>query len=263
VKEETRFTFGLRKPGKALTGLLIGVTVLWVFFAAGINWGHAGEDILAYVVGSKRIFTHAELWRIFTSPLIHQWSGPGSVSHLLTTLAGLYFLGASLEEKWGARRFLLFTLGAGWFAAALQALFTILVPKLDGGALGGLFYGGLGMVDAIAVAWALGFKGQQVRLFFVLPVSGLGLLLFVFLMNVFYVIAQEGHHEGLVTPFAGMAAGYLFGDTSPLRRWYLQMRFRKLQRQSAALRNVRTEGAQPRLRVIEGGAQKSDKSMLN
>jgi membrane associated rhomboid family serine protease len=258
-------TFGLRKPGKALIGLMVAVTVIWVFFAIGVNWAEFGRGILPWLVGSPEIVSKFEIWRIFTAPLIHQPQGPGSVMHLLTTLMGLYFLGTTLEERWGARRFLLFTLGSGWFAATLQVVVASFVPKLTGGLPGGVFFGGLGMIDAIAVAWALGFKGQQVRLMFVLPVSGLGLILFVFAMNVFYVIAQESPREGLVTPFAGMAAGYLFGDTSPLRRWYLQKRFAKLQRQSAALRGVRAEGSLPRLRVIEGGGgpAKPDKSMLN
>ena len=245
-----------------MIGLMLGITIVWVFFAAGMNWGGAGESVFMLLVGSNAVF-HGEVWRLFTNVFLHQPSGQGSVMHLLTTLMLLYFLGTSLEERWGAKRFVMFTLGSAWFASAIQLLLGAAIaaasPKLAQGA----YYGGLGMGEAVCVAWAMAYKDRQVRLFFVLPVSGLGLILFTFAMNVLYVIANETHREGLITPFGGMLAGYLFSDASPLRRFYLQARFSRLQKQSAALRALRTESA-GRLRVIEGGAAKRpDKSMLN
>jgi membrane associated rhomboid family serine protease len=240
--------------------LLVAITAIWVFFAVGINWADAGGGVFGLLVGSDAVF-HGEVWRLFTNVFLHQPSGSGSVWHLLTTLGLIYFLGASLEERWGWKRFILFTLGAAWIASALQLVLGAVIPKLGQPA----YFGGLGMGEAIAVAWAMAFKNQKVQLFFVLPVSGFGLILFTLAMNFLYILANEAHHEGLVTPFGGMLAGYLLSDASPLRRFYLQMRFKSLQKQSAALRALRSEGSAPRLRVIEGGgrSQKPDKSMLN
>ena len=177
-------SFGLPKPGRALIGAMIAVTAIWVLFASAINWGSAGQEIFLWVVGSDDIL-RGEVWRLFTTFLVHQPTGPGSVGHLLTTLFGLYFLGASLEERWGPRRFLVFLLGSGVFAAALQVVFGWLIPTLHQPA----FFGALGVIDAIAVAWALSFRGQQVRLFFVLPISGFGMILFVLAMNVLYAVS--------------------------------------------------------------------------
>ncbi len=170
--------------------------------------------------------------------------------HLLTTLLGIYFLGTSLEERWGTKRFLYFVVGSAWFASLLQFGLSIPFPKLQEE-----FYGGIAMVDAVAIAWARAFKDRKVNLMFVLPVSARTLILFTIALNVLYVIAVEGRHEGIVSPFGGMLAGYLFADGSPLRRFYLQMRFKQLQKQSASLRTLRAEGTS-RLRVIEGGASK-------
>jgi len=210
------------------------------------------------LVGSHDI-VHGQVWRIFTNVFLHQPTGNGSAMHLLTTLLGIYFLGTSLEERWGSKRFLYFVVGSAWFASFLQFGLSTFIPQLQQS-----YYGGLAMVDAVAVAWALTFKDRQVNLMFVLPISGRMLILFTLGLNILYVIAVEGRHEGIVSPFGGMLAGYLFSDGSPLRRWYLQVRFNQLQKQSASLRKLRTESA-ARLRVIEGGAsqKRPDKSMLN
>jgi len=252
---------GFPKPGRALKVVLLVVFAVWLFFAAGIHWGGADRAVFGLFVGSDAILS-GELWRLFTTFLVHQPVGNGATGHLITTMLGLYFLGSSLEESWGGRRFVLFLLGAGLFGAAFQVLLGALVPQLHAQE----FYGGLGVVDAVAVAWAMSFRDRQVRLFFVLPVTGKGLLAIVVVMNVLFVIAGELHREGLVTPFGGMLAGYLGADGSPLRSAYLRWRFKRLQGQSAALRGVRTSG-KPKLSVIQGGQPsgkgKPDKSMLN
>ncbi len=250
MSEQPQLTFGLAKPGKGLVIAMVTLVAVWLFFAVGINFGQAGEQVFGALVGSNAIL-HGEVWRVFTAPLLHLPSGAGSVGHLLFNVMGLYFLGTTLEERWGYRRFLAFIYGSAVFAAIAQAVIAglIPVPALQQPT----FFGALAMVDAVCVAWALSFKNSQVRLFFVLPVSGTGLLLFTLFINLMYIVGSDAHHDGLITPLAGMLAGYLFGDTSPARRWYLQRRFKNLQQESAVLRGVRLAGSAPRLKVIEGG----------
>jgi membrane associated rhomboid family serine protease len=253
-------SFGFPKPGKALIGMMIAVTCIWVMFALGLNWADASGGVLAPFVGNAQKVLHGQIWRLVTAPLIHHPADPG---HLIVTVLGLYFLGTSLEERWGARRMLLFLFGSAAFAFALQVVVGALVPKLHQPT----FLGGLGMVEAIAVAWALAHRNATVRLFFVLPVSGTMLLVFVFVMSVLNVLALRAPPEGLVTPFGGMLAGWLFGDFSPLRRAYLRFRFKQLQAKSVALRGVSTtpRRAGPPLRVIPGGQKgpPKDKRWLN
>ena len=257
MSQEPQLTFGLAKPGKGLVIAMVTLVSVWLFFAVGINFGRAGERVFDALVGSNAIL-HGEIWRIFTAPLLHLPSGAGSVGHLLFNVMGLYFLGTTLEERWGWKRFLAFIYGSAVFAAVAQALICgfVPVPALQQPS----FFGALAMVDAVCVAWALSYKNSQVRLFFVLPVSGIGLLLFTLFINIMYILGSDAHHDGLITPLAGMLAGYLFGDTSPLRIWYLQRRFKKLQSESAVLRGARLAGAGPRLRAIEGGLSGSRSS---
>ncbi len=258
-------TFGLPKPKKVLITAMVTVAAVWILFATGINWAGGGVDVFGLLTGSNEILG-GQVWRLLTSFILHQPTGPGSVGHLLTTMMGLYFLGSTLEESWGAKRFAWFIILSGAFASLMQVLVGALITNLHQAT----FYGGLGVIDAIAIAWALSFKDRQVRLFFVLPVSGKGLIIFVVAINVLYILANEVRREGLVTPFGGMLAGYLLADGSPLRKYYLQWKFRRLQGQSESLRGVRAalvtdkrekRANAPGLRVIKGG--KTDKDLLN
>ncbi|MDI1475835.1 rhomboid family intramembrane serine protease [Polyangium sp. y55x31] len=260
--------FALPRPGKAISGMMIVITVLWVGLALSINWVEVGSSVFQLMAGSTPGVLRGQIWRLFTAPILHDPSSPG---HFLMTLLGLYFLAPTLESRWGARRMLIFLFGAAAFAFATQVAVGALVPKLNQM----VWFGGLGMVEAIAVAWALQNRDAQVRMFFVLPVSAGGMVAIIFVLSVLNVIALNNHTpEGLVTPFGGMLAGWLFGDRSPLRRFYLKLRLRQIQAQTAALRAeaaVKAEAARarraagPPLRVIEGGskAPPKDKRYLN
>jgi len=256
---QPELSFRMPRPGKALIGVMVAVLAIWVLFAIGLNWGEASGAALQPFIGNSSAVLHGQLWRLFTAPLVHNPNDPG---HLLVTILGLYFLGTTLEDRWGPKRTLMFLFGSAAFAFALQVIVGSLVPRLGQA----VWFGGLGMVEAVAVAWALSARDQVVRLFFVLPITGTMLLVFIFGMSVLNVIAMRAPAEGLITPFGGMLAGYLFGDTSPLRRYYLKLRLKRLQSEVAGLRGpARQRRSSASLRVIDGGAGRSqkDKTYLN
>jgi hypothetical protein len=104
-----------------------------------------------------------------------------------------------------------------------------------------------------------------VQLFFVLPISATGLLFFVIGVSVLGLIARSHPSEGIVTPFGGMLAGYLFGagNVPPVKRLWLKLRYGWL-----LARAARYRASRPDLRVIDGGGrterqQKPDKRWLN
>jgi len=251
----------LRRPGKALVGVMVAMTVIWVAFAIGQNWVGIGDDIVRVIVGSTSAVLHGQIWRLFTAPLFHS---PQQPWHLLTSLLGLYFLGPTLEERWGPRRTLLFLFGSAAFAFALQVVVGALVPQVHAH----IWFGGLGMETAVAVAWALSNRGQSVRMFFMIPVSATALIGIIFVLSLLHVLAMSGTAEGLITPFGGMLGGWLFGDHSPLRRFFLKLRLKKIQAETAAARAqsaARARRASAPFRVIEGGTKQppKDKRYLN
>ena len=158
-------------------------------------------------------------------------------------------------------RFLFFS---AWLAYVVQLALVLVLPTSVVVRVlpSGYWFGMLPAVDAIAVAWALSFKDQTVRLMFVLPVTGRAMLIFVGAVNVLYLLAARAAPSGLLAPFGGMFAGWLLGggSPSPLRRAYLKLRLAQLGGQSRkvdATRAKRIQGSG--LRVIRGGQDGDDK----
>jgi membrane associated rhomboid family serine protease len=252
-------TLSFPRPGRALWGALIALLSIWLMFAAAINWGDASPELFEALCGNTALLLKGQVWRLFTAPLLHMPSG--TIGHIVFTLLGLYFLAPSLEEAWGGARLLRFLCFSALFAYALQVVVQLALPTSLGAKLVPYYwYGAAPAVEAVLIAFALTFRNRTVQLFFVLPVSSRGLILFAIAASVLMLIAGAMGPSGLVSPFGGMLAGWLFGGgtPSPMRRWWLWLRLRRLDREASRARTGRRRQAQKSgLRVIEGGAGRS------
>jgi membrane associated rhomboid family serine protease len=251
--------FAFPRPGRALKGVLIGLFALWLFYAIGLNWLGLPQQAFEVLVGSTADVMAGQIWRLFTAPLVHMPMGDQGVWHILTTLLGLYFLAPELERTWGAPRFLRFLLIASVFGYLLQMGIELALPEEQARKLvGPIWFGALPTVEAVAIAWALSFKGQVVRLMFVIPVSSRGLILFVVAMSLLYVVAGAQRTSGLIAPFGGMLVGWLLGGgtPSPLRKLWLKQRYKNLEREAERSKIDRQKRvARSGLRVIPGGGK--------
>lgn len=249
-------------PGKAVRGVMLVVFVIWLSFAIGLNWGSVPGGLFLLLAGSTEAILHGEVWRLFTAPLLHDAEGAAGVSHIITTLLGLFFFAPRLEELWGPRRMLRFIALSALIAYALQLLVDLLLPaSLSERLVGQYWFGLTPALGAIAIAWALTFKNQVVQLFFVIPVSSRMLIVWVVGLGLLYLVAGARPHEGLIAPFGGMLCGWLLGGgtPSPLRRAWLRLRLAQLD--SEAQRDGRRRKARPNpggLRVIPGGRADED-----
>jgi hypothetical protein len=86
-------------------------------------------------------------------------------------------------------------------------------------------------------------------------VSSTALVGFVIVMSLLRVVAAAEAPEGLLSPFGGMLAGWLLGGgtPSPLRKAYLTLRLRQLDREAAAGQARRDRVKNSGFEVIEGG----------
>jgi len=250
----------LPRPGKVLKVVMLGLFGLWLTFALALNWGGASQELFLALCGSTERILRGEIWRLFTAPLMHvAWGTPW---HIVGALFGLYFLAPSLEREFGPARFARFLALSAVVAYTLQMLVERLLPaSIAGKLVGEYWFGSLPVLEAIAIAWALNFKGQTVRLMFVLPVSSRGLIIFVVAMSVLYVVVGAQQECGLLAPFGGMLSGWWFGgDTpSPARRLYLKYRLARLDREAGRVRSERKRRVRgSELRVIAGGGAKDE-----
>lgn len=250
---------------------MIGLLAIWIAFAVSINWGGGGDGVFKFLAGSTDKVLHGEVWRLFTAPLLHLPQGDAAVSHMLMTQLGLFFLAPSLEKKWGGKKLIAFLLGAAVtgfvFQMIVESALSLAAPSVAARFGQDYWIGAVGAVEAVAIAWALSFRGQNVMLMFVLPVSTRVLVIFVVGLSVARLLVGGAAPEGLFSPFGAMLFGWLVGgDPSPLQRWMLKRKLRSLTEQKRKVQTGR--GIPPHLRVIEGSRRSdadppTDKRWLN
>lgn len=243
---ESQVQLRFPRPGRVLRVVLVLLFAIWLSFAIGLNWAGAPEAAFFLFCGSTEKILNGEIFRLLTAPLMHL--PVDSIWHIVSALLGLYFLGAPLEEAWGGARFARFLALAAVFAYAVQMAAELILPEsIAGQLIGTYWFGSIPVVEAVAIAWALSFRGQVIQLFLVLPVSSRGLILFVVGTSLLWVVIAAKTPSGLIAPFGGMLAGWLFGGgtPSPARRAWLKLRLARLDAEA------RREGAERRSRIAQ------------
>lgn len=253
--DEVSRSMGLARPGRGLIAVMGALFVIWLGFAIAVNWIGVGDDMFLLFCGSTERILAGQVWRLFTAPFMHMPSG--TISHILWAILGLFFFAPALEQRWGTPRLLRFLLASAVFAYGTQMVGEMLLPASVARRLvGEYWFGSVPVLEATAIAWAYSFRGQTVRLWFVVPVTSTGLIVFIFAMSLLRVIAATPGPEGLLSPFGGILAGWLFGggSPSPIRRAYLKLRLAQLDREARMPNNGRARRKKDSsLRVIEGG----------
>jgi membrane associated rhomboid family serine protease len=254
-----QLSFGFPKPGRGLKAVLL------VLFVVGVAESLAFDSLgrfFAMLTCDPDAVVHGQVWRLLTAGLL---TDPRRISPLLFTLIGVYFFSADLEARWGTPRFLRFLASSTALGFAAAVIVDRLAPASMAAVHSNEMYGAMAMITASSVAWARANATAQVRLFFVLPITGRTF----FWITIGYCVVNAiwpGLSEGVVAPFGGVAAGMLLaGDPSPLRRAYLKTKLAYLRRNAGYTPTAheiafgkppkkkprRTDG--PVLRVLPGG----------
>ena len=252
----------IQRPSRALGTVLLGLVGLWLAFAVAINWGSSSSDLFLLLVGNSSRLNQGQIWRLFTAPLMHHPEGSAGVNHILSTVVGLFFLAPALESAWGTKRLLRFLAVSSVFAYAVQWAVSPLLPASAAHRLvPAYWYGAMPALEAVAIAFALSLRSNNVLLFFVLPIGSRGLLIATIGISIALVAADAIGPSGAIAPFAGMLAGWLFGGgtPSPARRWWLRFKLNRLESEAVAERQRRRATAKRRFEVLDGGLNGSKK----
>lgn len=256
------------RPKGALRWVLLIPFSLWLIFALAVNWmgpsvGGLGAEVYQALLLDVSRLGRGEVWRLLTAPLMHLVSGPGAVSHILTTLLMLYFFGLPLQREWGERRFLAVLAAAALGGELLQlGAMWALPDALSRGLSQPVLLGGQAAGLACVVAWGATHRESTVYLFFALPVRGWTVVIATVVFSLLNLVAAGGSPEGMLAPFGGMLVGYLLGGgtPSPARKAFLRWKLRKLEASG------RSKAQRPGLRVVPGGREgepKRDGRWLN
>ncbi len=251
------------RPGRALWAVLIAMAALGIVTALLTTWGGGARLVFSWLVYEPSGAPWLQPWRLLSSGLL---TSPASWGHLLFALVGLYFLGAPLEKRWGAWRFVRFLA----LAVLFGNLTTTLVDRLMGDAAPERFhpafvFGPAAAITAVAIAWAREYSDSTVQLFMVLPIRGRVLFWITIGFCVLDLVYPAGMPEGVVAPFGGLAAGLLFGGSpSIMRSTWLRVRLALLRRKSTSVHvddilsrkpTRRARSGAPPLRVVPGGLE--------
>jgi membrane associated rhomboid family serine protease len=253
-------TFAFPKPGPALWAVLGTMTGLGIFTAFLATWVPGGEHVFeALECDLDRAF--AQPWRLLTSGLL---TSPIQWSHLMYSLAGVYFLGTALEQRWGGWRFARF-FGIAILCGNLAtiAVAAVMPPEAQARFHPDHVFGPMAAISAIAVAWSREFRDSTVNLFLVLPVRAGVLLWLTIGFCALDLVYPAGIPEGVAAPFGGVVAGLLFGGSPSLvRTLWLRLRLAVLRRRSSTVlvndilstepKRRQRPGAPP-LRIVSGG----------
>jgi membrane associated rhomboid family serine protease len=201
-------------------------------------------------------------WALLTAGLL---TDPQAYSHLIFTIIGFYFLGPAVESKWGTARFLRLNAIAIAVGFALVVLFNAVVPVESRHFHPGLVFGPSAALAALAVAWGRENANAQMRLYFILPISGRVLVWITLGFCVLGVFFPASVTEGVVAPFGGFIAGLLLaGSPSPVRALYLRAKLAFLRRKGERValdidKPKKRRAGGPPLRVVVGGLEDLEK----
>ena len=156
------------KPTPMVLRIIVANVVIWLFFGILVNM--AGQTWAAdlYVnhlaLTPDRVLGDFEPWQLLTYCWLHDLREP---SHVLFNMLGLFFLGPTLERRWGGRPFLTFYLSC----AAIAGIVTLVAGLVAPGLFGAPVVGASGATMAILAAFSLAMPEATLLLFFVLPVQ--------------------------------------------------------------------------------------------
>ena len=175
--------------------------------------------------------TSLQLWRLITYQFLH-----GGLLHILFNMLGLFFLGPTLEQHWGSKRFLYFYLGCG-VAGGLFYLFLVAVGFLPAMPMVGASGAILGLLAACAIL----FPHFVVFIFFFpVPIRVAAIILTG--LYLVAVLSRGANAGGDAAHLAGLAAGaaYVFSQ-SWRNRLKLKNQNTRSQRKIADQRSLQVE----------------------
>jgi membrane associated rhomboid family serine protease len=230
-------------PG-TVVGTLIAINVaVWLIdqFTPAV---HGGRWLSSMFAASPRTFAEPWMWwQFLTAGFTHAPAGVGpGVWHIAGNMLVLFFLGRSVEDRYGPREFLRIYLATLVFANVAWCLVTMLTYGLNGPGI----YGASGAIAGIVVLFAFNFPNVTVLLFFVIPMPAwVAGVLFV-LLDI-YGAVKGGSEVAYVAHLAGAGFAALYY----LRGWNLTRvtgdwpgRFKSLFRSKPRLR-IRTPDEEP------------------
>ena len=159
------------------------------------------------------LFWKGWVWQIFTYPFVI----PDSRA-LIWSLLGIWLLGGSLEQQWGARRFVSFYVAVSALAGLATALVGLALPVVGRFS----YFGNWPAIAGLITAFAVTMPNAQIFFAFILPVSARTLLAISVGVTVLFMV-MDGW-VGYVPELLGFPAGALWISSRSPRHLFLRFK---------------------------------------
>jgi membrane associated rhomboid family serine protease len=228
--------------------------VKWLMIVCVAIW-FVGQVLLEKFVGipltsifalfPAKVIFEFQIWQLFTYMFLHSYN----VSHLLFNMLMLWFLGVSLEERWGARFFLSYYLGTGVGAAIFYCLGNYLYYWVNPGQTMGLVVpvvGASGAIFGLLLAYGILFADRTIYAFMVFPMKAKYFVMMLGAIEFSNLITSEvsGGDVAYLAHLGGLASGYLM--LWFIGRWQRLKWNQKLKKRTTGLKLVVDNNNEPK-----------------
>jgi membrane associated rhomboid family serine protease len=159
---------------------------------------------------TDRALRRGWVWQLLTFQFLHAPLGGngGGFFHIFFNCLALYFVGQAMETAISRKQYLILYLGSGLAGGLLQAVGNIFLPNNFVVPVVGASAG----IAGLMAAFCFMFPGQQVLLFFVIPVPAKFFFIFGVLISVFGILVPQGSMLGVAhgAHLGGLLAGYVY-----------------------------------------------------
>ncbi len=211
-----RYGFGSLSPTPNVTGFLIVIIATYLIFALFGRSPIAAQIYSALMLSPYEVVHSFQVWRLVTYAFLHDI---GSPMHVIFNALVLYMMGPPLEDRWGEKRFVVFTFTAIVLGGVMVVLCYLL--GLSHASVVGFSAVTIGLV----IAWGITYSTQQILILGLIPITGKQLVFVTIGMEILYAVSANSIASA--AHFGGILAGIIF--TMGL---YKPQRIKQLWRQS-------------------------------
>src|ERR1700722_4051177 len=156
---------------KTVKALIIVNVVAWVGLVLIADNFVFHDDRMVQIFGlvPEKAFNSFWIWQLFTYMFLHA----SSVFHILFNMLVLWWFGAELEARWGARFFLTYYLVCGFGAGVISCARTVLYALISGNPVGLLtpLVGASGATYRLLLAYGLLFGDRVIYFMMLFPMK--------------------------------------------------------------------------------------------
>lgn len=199
------------------------IVLISAFVFQNVDQVHMGGRFTEYLVLSTDGIRHGYIWQVVTFTFLH-----GGLFHLLINCLMLWMIGRAVEHSLGAKRFLVAFIATGIFGGVFQIILMFALPGVYGTSVVGASAG----LSGVFAIFAMLFRDQVFRVYFILPVKAEKLLWVSLAIAGFFTLVPPRDGVAHAAHLGGLVAGILFvrfgwhQDFRPLpwERWWASFR---------------------------------------